>query len=472
MEKIREQLKNELEIILGLLEWNQRSGMKNKEVGDVLERYNGIYEMLFGSGKPLKEEFIKDIKDTLYEMRCVRLETQLSLYIKYFIEPCTLHMFSEANETFVSSAESDVMEDVKRFPTVRLDVFYNMLLVVDEVYVNETLALIKSSNPAILADEILTAIEEQDYDMFKECISKYGADISNAGRYLNMVHCIKVMSSPEKRHGLIECAYESDSMYTVVNKISRVSQYNTYSSRADENYNDCHELEIDVSSLFSFFEGMFNLKSQCALFPEDKRELLQLCYNSVEFKNLSDDELEELCRSIMIDVQKEINKPLSIPQTSFKSPSCKIDILPNVITIEKQESYPNCLAHRDRLTKKETIDIIVERFLQKKIKNANAENIKYVFFGEGTKPEKTLNWVGTKKDLVCFIYYISGDYNIVDDEVWVPYLNDNILWKGEDNMFGRRNDSSSARRDDKIKFNEKMRGLFNESEMEKYKSDI
>ena len=70
----------------------------------------------------------------------------------------------------------------------------------------------------------------------------------------------------------------------------------------------------------------------------------------------------------MIDVQKEINKPLSIPQTSFKSPSCKIDILPDVITIEKQESYPNCLAHRDRLTKKETIDIIVERFLQKKNK--------------------------------------------------------------------------------------------------------
>ena len=87
MEKIREQLKNELEIILGLLEWNQRSGMKNKEVGDVLEQYNGIYEMLFGSGKPFEEEFIKDIKDTLYEMRCVRLETQLSLYNKYFIEP-------------------------------------------------------------------------------------------------------------------------------------------------------------------------------------------------------------------------------------------------------------------------------------------------------------------------------------------------------------------------------------------------
>ena len=61
-----------------------------------------------------------------------------------------------------------------------------------------------------------------------------------------------------------------------------------------------------------------------------------------------------------------------------------------------------------------------------------------MFFGEGAKPEKTLNWEGAKKDLVCFIYYISGDYNIVDDEVWVPYLNDNILWKGKGGMFGKK----------------------------------
>lgn len=365
MEKISEQLKNELEIILGLLGWSQRFGMKNKEVGEVLEQYNGIYEMLFGSGKPFKEEFIKNIKDTLYDMRCVRLETQLSLYNKYFIEPCALHMFSEANEIFVSSAESDVMEDVKRFPTVRLDVFYNMLLVVDEVYVNETLALIKSSNPAILADEILTAIEERNYDVFKECISKYSADISNAGRYLNIVHCLKVMSIPEKRYSLFDYVSESDSADTVLHKISSVSRYNTYSSSADEKYNDCHELELYVYGLFSMFEGLFKLKSQYALLPEDKRELLKLCYNSIEFKNLSDDELEELCCSIMIDVQKELNKALSISKTSFKSSSCKDNILPDA-AVEKNESYPNCLAHRDRLTKKETIDIIVERFLQKK----------------------------------------------------------------------------------------------------------
>lgn len=79
---------------------------------------------------------------------------------------------------------------------------------------------------------------------------------------------------------------------------------------------------------------------------------------------------------------------------------------------------PVALMQRSRLHNMTLINIISTYVQDSYFESANIKDIKFVFFGEGTRPEKSLKLITSKNNLSNLISYIIGSRNI-DKKTWM-----------------------------------------------------
>ena len=441
MRDFKMQVLRDVEVIISLIDLDKASRLSEKDKNK--HQMEKILDML-------KENYDNIDLDIANRFKCLNLQIKVNMFLRYVLIHIQHHCFTKTALNFISSNDLEVRDFMMKVPTVRLKEFYEILSNIDEQSMNETLALVDSSNPSILSEDLYSAIQAKDFLSFKQFISERNADISKAGRYLNLIQGLKQLASADRLRSVVE-NLEDDFFKNLlpqklVDDIDYVFKFDT-----DNNCNEWEDLESRARNIFSFYKSVRDVYGTNLNIDKDTKEIIDLCCEGILLISIPYEELEEMFLSIFVNILPLVNSV----------PSSHIGIETTTTTFaDIPKDYPERLRERKRITNDLSIKVLIEDLIKSKLEgDPDIDCIKYVFFGSGRKPKEKLEWKSTKKEFVALISYLCK--NNAGDEVW-DYFNQNINHKGEPIFKNTGNPSGTAGSDDKKKYLNKVQRIFNE----------
>ncbi len=461
MKSYSENLKRELEIIVQLSEYDREdtlllSQLKNN-FKNIIRYCEEQPDCVKADNDILGFEFFNS-------MKAVRLQTQYFIANECIFKPTFLWLYNnKMANTFIGFDELKESYIFKKIPTLLVNEFYHILSILDDVYIKEALSKVHCNSIAIQTQELYCCIKNEDYKTFCIVLNNSNADISEAAKYVRLIHLITVLFPQFCNLSKMETC-TIDILESKVNELDEIFYMNKYIREFQDNVSNeknFNQLEMYVAYLLAAIRQIYDLCLQFGLFKiefkEKNCELLSLCYEN----------------TLPVDIEEEFDDIYMLNKIFMLQNDCCPSNLE--LTHDKQlnypkespENFPLCLYDRKVMCLDESFDVIYDAFLKNNISgNVNKENVKYVFFGTGIKPSAKLIWKGDKKELALFMSYLC---KIVKKEVW-NYLNEFITTRSSKEILfdPATNNSSNAKREEKKEFEKMILKMFHK----KYKDGI
>ena len=440
MRDFKMQVLRDVEVIISLIDLDKVSCLSEKDkMKHEMEKNLDL----------LKENYDNIDLDIANKFKCFNLQIKVKMFLCNVVTHMQHHCITKTSLNFISSNNLEVRDFMMKVPTVRLKEFYEILSNIDEQYMNETLALVDSSNPSILSEDLYSAIQAKDFLSFKQFISERNADISKAGRYLNLIQGLKQLES-DSLSSVVENLEDDYIKNLLPQKLVDDIDY-VFNFDIDNNCNEWEDLESRARNIFSFYKSVRDVYGTNLNIDKDTKEIIDLCCEGILLISIPYEELKEMILPVFVNILTLVNSV----------PSSHIGIETTTTTFaDIPKDYPERLRERKRITNDLSIKVLIEDLIKSKLKgDPDIDCIKYVFFGSGRKPKEKLEWKSTKKKFVALISYLCK--NNAGDEVW-DYFNQNINHKGEPIFKNTRNPSGTASSDDKKEYLNKVERIFKE----------
>ena len=440
MRDFKMQVLRDVEVIISLIDLDKASSLSEKD--KMKHQMEKTLDML-------KEDYDNINLDIANRFKCFNLQVKVHMFLCYVLTHMQHQCFTKTAHNFISSNDLEVRDLMMKVPTVRLKEFYEILSNIDEQSMNETLALVDSSNPSILSEDLYSAIQAKDFLSFKQFISERNADISKAGRYLNLIQGLKQLESDSLRSVVENLEYDYLKNLLPKKLVDDIDY--VFSFDIDNNCNEWEDLESRARNIFSLYKSVIDVYGTNLNIDKDIKEIIDLCCEGILLISIPYEELEEMILPVFVNMLTLVNSV----------PSSHIGIETTTTTLaDIPKDYPERLRERKRITNDLSIKVLIEDLIKSKLKgDPDIDCIKYVFFGSGRKPKEKLEWKSTKKEFVELISYLCK--NNAGDEVW-DYFNQNINHKGEPIFKNTRNPSGTASSDDKKEYLNEVKKIFNE----------
>ena len=441
MHDFKTQTLRNIEVIISLIDLDKDSFLGEKDK---------IKHQMEETLDTIKKEYDSIDFDTANRLKCLNLYIKVRMFLHYVLILITHQIFTKTIINFISSNDLEVRDIMMKVPTIRLKEFYEILSNIDEQTVNEALALIDSSNPTILSEDLYSAIQAKDFLSFKQFIGERNADISKAGRYLNFIQGLKHMKSIDCLMGVVE-NLEDDYLKNLLPQKLLVDIDYVFNFDTDNNYNDWEDLESRVRNIFSFYISASSVFDINLNIDKNTKLVIDLCCEGISLISIPPEELEELFFTASVSMLTLVNSK-SGSYTSIEAATTTFEDIP--------KDYPERLRERSRINNDMSIKVLINDLIKAKLKdNLDFDYIKYVFFGSGRKPKQKLEWKSTKKDFVALISYLCK--NNAGNEVW-SYFNQNINHKGRSIFERTGNPSGTASSEEKDEYLNKVMKIFEE----------
>ena len=388
MRDFKMQVLRDVEVIISLIDLDKASCLGEKD--KIKHRMEKTLDML-------KENYDNIDLDIANMYKCLNLQIKVNMFLRYVLIHIQHHCFTKTALNFISSNDLEVRDFMMKVPTVRLKEFYEILSNIDEQSMNETLALVDSSNPSILSEDLYSAIQAKDFLSFKQFISERNADISKAGRYLNLIQGLKQLKSADTLRSVVENLEDDFLMNLLPQKLFDDIDY-VFKFDTDNNCNEWEDLESRAKNIFSFYKSVRDLYGTNLNIDKDTKEIIDLCCEGILLISIPYEELEEMLLPFFVNILTLVNSVPS-PHTGTETTTTTFADIP--------KDYPERLRERKRITKDLSIKVLIEDLIKSKLKgDPDIDCIKYVFFGSGRKPKEKLEWKSTKKEFVALISYL------------------------------------------------------------------
>lgn len=432
MEYNIETLKQDANIILELLKIDPDNHFEYLFYEDELPKFVHVLKELL-DGK-LSEDEINPIF-----VRSARYILQLHILYEYFIIPFITILAKRLSEENVSAAEMLEMDLLDSTPHITSHEFFTLIIQLEDEQIREAIKNIKSDSQVLLFDKLYEAVCNKDLHQFTDILISNNADISFAAQYLRTIH------SRTKMVADIATLFKGDN--DNIDQALMNYYENTDNDPYEINYElekytleSCRELGYKVCSSITYVKEMLDECLEVDYYKrafermvnKERRDRMHYCFQGLPSSDSNFFE-DTFSVSKTYKVQKLIYLNNAKQESAIYENKNSEE---EEIAEEKDEInaiYAKVLKKRKIFKTDIVIDAMCKKYLAERINDGinRIEEIKYVFFGKGCKPDNKLVWSNKKQELVAFMnYFIRRKPR----EVW-EYLDKYIVNENGDPLF-------------------------------------
>lgn len=423
MEHNNTTLKIDAKIILALLDFDNTNNFEHIFGNEIAFFVNDLKEVLEDNCT------IEDI-NPIY-VRCARYILQIEILYKRFVMP----IYIIARKKLANCSPKDIQEEglIVHSSPIACNEFYSLLLQLEDDHIREAINQIESNNKIELFSALYNAVQNNNYEQFKDALILYSGDFTNAAKYVRAIHAMTII--PYDFSTLLNSStLETVNPNLVSYCIKEVKNHNNpfYIDYDLKQYNSesCKELGEKVSAINNSFKALIAEANEDPNFKKDLKKMISLDswnYISLCFQELPETDInifdeEDDYKGYTNELQKEVyfkgyNKEILHPGAT---PLKNIDTIEDEIEDEVVTVYYKHLKKRKIFCTETNIDKICKSYLAMRIVDGinKVEEIKYVFFGKGSRPTKKLIWKTEKQEIASFIHHMFKRKN---KNIWLYF---------------------------------------------------